>query len=229
EINNPLNIISGYAELTLKRCESNGQTHLPPEILHALRIIREESFRCKQIIEKLLSLTRMGGGRREPIDVGRVTGEVVAMLRAVEQYQGRDVRLTVSDGPAPVVPANEAELKQVVLNLVLNALEAVSSGNGRVRVDVRHAGDAVTVAVEDNGRGMTAEILDRVFEPFFTDRRGGTEPGTGLGLSITHAIVEAHGGRIRAESDGPGRGSRFIVELPVASASGFAHADTVTA
>src|SRR5207248_6704007 len=80
----------------------------------------------------------------------------------------------------------------------------------------------VELSVSDNGRGMDAETLERVFEPFFTDKRGSRAPGTagtGLGLSITHAIVEAHGGRIRAHSDGAGKGSRFTVELPAAGAT----------
>ena len=68
--------------------------------------------------------------------------------------------------------------------------------------------------VADNGRGMTAETIERIFEPFYTEKRGSNRAGTGLGLSITHAIVLSHGGSLRAFSDGPGRGSRFIIELP---------------
>ena len=75
-------------------------------------------------------------------------------------------------------------------------------------------GEWVELTVRDNGRGMPPETLNHVFELFFTAKRGAGEPGTGLGLSITHAIVEDHGGRIRAESDGPGKGSRFTIQLP---------------
>ena len=74
------------------------------------------------------------------------------------------------------------------------------------------------MAIEDNGKGMSAETLQHVFEPFFTAKRGAGEPGTGLGLSITHAIVQSHGGRVIAYSDGAGKGSRFIVQLPPAAA-----------
>ncbi len=129
-------------------------------------------------------------------------------------------------------------MKQVLLNLTLNALDAVPADGGEVRIeggfaqvgegsaDVHppathgslrsaHALDRwVEIAVIDNGRGMTQEVLERIFEPFYTDKRGATEPGTGLGLSITHAIVERHGGYIRAESPGPGRGSRFTIRFP---------------
>ena len=135
------------------------------------------------------------------------------------------------------VMADEGEMKQVLLNLTLNALEAVPPG-GEVRIELSRQGGWVELSVSDNGRGMSEQTLRHVFEPFFTDRRGeagkaakaaATRPrnltgreleaglrGTGLGLSITHAIVQAHGGRIEAFSDGPGRGSRFVVTLPAA-------------
>jgi signal transduction histidine kinase len=108
-----------------------------------------------------------------------------------------------------------AELKQVMLNLGLNALEAVDADRGEVRVSVSRNDAVVRVAVEDNGRGMSTETLERVFEPFFTEKRGVHDAGTGLGLSISHAIVDSHGGHLRGESDGPGKGSRFVVELPL--------------
>ena len=82
--------------------------------------------------------------------------------------------------------------------------------------------NVVRLSVIDNGRGMSGETTERVFEPFFTEKKGTMQPGTGLGLSITHAIVQSHGGRIRAQSDGPDRGSRFVVELPAAARIGDA-------
>ena len=105
-------------------------------------------------------------------------------------------------------------MKQVLLNLTINALQAVQPGTGEVAIEGRRAGGWVEVVVSDNGRGIAPESLKHVFEPFYTDKRGAGEPGTGLGLSITHAIVESHGGRITAESGGAGRGSRFTVQLP---------------
>jgi signal transduction histidine kinase len=114
--------------------------------------------------------------------------------------------------------ANPTEMKQVFMNLTVNALEASASSSGRVRIGGRRDGEWVELFVEDNGKGMTPEMVERVFEPFFTAKRGAGEPGTGLGLSITHAIVESHGGRIAAESRGPGKGSRFIVRLPAKTA-----------
>ncbi len=120
--------------------------------------------------------------------------------------------------------ASEGEMKQVVLNLTLNALDA-TDGDGvgglatqglrpSVTIRVSRRDDRVELCVSDTGRGMSRDVLDRIFEPFFTAKRGSARPGTGLGLSICHAIIESHGGRIDAYSDGPGKGSRFIVQLP---------------
>ena len=113
-----------------------------------------------------------------------------------------------------MVQANENEMKQVLLNLVANALEATEPGRGEVRVDVARSNGWVEVRVADNGAGMAPQVRDHVFEPFFSSRPAGGPKGTGLGLSISHAIVTSHNGRIRAESDGSGKGSQFIVQLP---------------
>ena len=106
---------------------------------------------------------------------------------------------------------NPQELKQVLLNLVVNGLESVDEG-GTVTIDVRDDIEEVIIEVRDNGCGMTKETLENLFEPFFTRSRTGR--GTGLGLSISHLIIDQHGGTLDAESAGPGRGSRFTVRLP---------------
>jgi signal transduction histidine kinase len=97
---------------------------------------------------------------------------------------------------------------------MVNALEAVRPSEGRVRLEGRRHNGWVELSVIDNGRGMPPEIIEHVFEPFFTAKRGAGDPGTGLGLSITHAIVESHGGQVSARSEGIGKGSCFIVRLP---------------
>jgi signal transduction histidine kinase len=227
EINNPLGIISGYAEYALAEAQS-GRPESQKEIDATLRVIRDEAFRCKDITGKLLSLARPGDTKRQRVDLEKTAEQVVSMLGALRDFKERTitVRADVSPlGEALVVDAVEGEMKQVLMNLIINALEATDDVGGEVRVNV--AGDpdgrVVTVSVVDNGRGMTPETLERVFEPFYTDRRQRdpsqpARPGTGLGLSITHAIVQSHGGRITAQSDGPGRGSKFVVELPAARA-----------
>jgi len=227
EINNPLGIIAGHAELTLramqraaKQGDGDASKKSAVEAEQTLRVIADEAFRCKQITEKLLALLRGGAAdNRAAVDAGAAAREVVALTAGLPRYRGREVVVDTPPGEDVRVTANDVELKQVLLNLVVNALEATDAG-GRVSVAARRRGAVVEIVVADNGRGMTRETLDRVFEPFFTQRRPDeTEAsppsiGTGLGLSITHAIVESHRGRIRAESDGPGNGSRFIMEWP---------------
>ena len=226
EINNPIGIIAGYAEYALAELKQRVGNRVPDpaEIEKTLQIICEEAFRCKDITSKLLSLAKPGDAARKPVNLADVAASVASMVGGVKPFRDRrlSVRAEGTDGSRLVVSAVEAEMKQVILNLALNALEAVPRETGEVRMHVARRGDWVELTVIDNGKGMTPQTLERIFEPFYTDKRGtGTSPadggrraGTGLGLSITHAIVEAHGGKIAAHSDGPGRGSRFIVRLP---------------
>ena len=217
EINNPLNIITGYAELTLKRLRALDGDPAAADAIKSLQIIRDEAFRCKETTEKLLSLARGGREGREMMNLAAVAEEVASMTRGLKNYRDRKVRLNFrDDADAMQVLANVSEMKQVLLNLIVNALEAVPPGSGEVVIEGRRRDDWVEVSVSDNGRGIRPESLPHVFEPFFTDKRGAGEPGTGLGLSITHAIVEGHGGRIEADSAGVNKGSRFTFQLPAA-------------
>ncbi len=217
EINNPLGIISGYAELTLKQMDREDDGGGEPEATReALTIIRDESFRCKEIIEKLLSLARGGDENRGPVPVKAVADDVVSLVKGLKRYREREAVVGLDEDPRLEVIANETELKQVLLNLVVNGLEAVDE-TGRVTITGWREADAVIIEVADNGRGMDAATLERAFEPFFTHGTREGRKGTGLGLSITHAIVENLGGTINAESDGVGRGSRFTVRLPAAT------------
>jgi signal transduction histidine kinase len=223
EINNPLGIIAGYAEYSLEQLkQSRGAGDANADLIKSLQVICDEAFRCKDITGKLLSLARQGDESRRPICLADVADKVVSIISGLREYQDR--QLTVSAGESPareqlVVNAVEAQMQQVVLNLALNALEAAPPQSGRVRIELERQNGRVRLCVSDNGRGMSAETLGRVFEPFFTEKRGSRQAGTGLGLSITHRIVEAHGGTIAAQSDGPGTGSRFEVSLPAAIAS----------
>jgi two-component system, NtrC family, sensor kinase len=226
EINNPLNIISGYAELTDKQLEpGRGRLSLEGEdalrARECLKIIRDEAFRCKEIIDKLLSLARNSSDSREALDLSGVAREVASMTHGLKNYRDRRLTLKLDPTEPLEVQANLTEMKQVLLNLTINALEAVPPVDGEVCIEGRRTRDWVELSVKDNGRGMCPDVLQHVFEPFFTARRGNGpgDRGTGLGLSITHAIVESHGGRIQAESDGVGRGARFTVRLPAQNAT----------
>ncbi len=209
EINNPIGIIAGHAELMLSKLAQ--EPHPDPELQHTLRVICEEAFRCKDIVAKLLSLARPADDTRKPLSLPQLAQSVITMLTGLAQHRDKQITLHPPNTPPPPVLANENEIKQVLINLLINALDAVPDKSGLVSVLIRHDRDFVELAVADNGRGMTPDVLDRVFEPFFTAQRG---RGIGLGLSITHAIVQNHGGLIHAHSDGPGLGSRFVLRLP---------------
>ncbi len=118
-----------------------------------------------------------------------------------------------SHAAAVVAPVNPQEIKQVVLNLLVNALDSLDD-DGLVRLEVGTRGGMAELTVADNGCGMEPKVLKHVFEPFFTRRKEGQ--GTGLGLSISYRIVSDHGGEITAESPGPGQGATFRVRLPIA-------------
>ena len=219
EINNPIGIIAGYAEFSLQRLrEQPDSPEALAEASKALGVIAEEAFRCKQIVQKLLTLARPGDERRTRVNLRSVAEHVVSTVRGLKNGDGPRIEVHAEGGADLEVEASEGELRQVVLNLTLNALDAVAENDGRVRIELARRNDQVELAVLDTGRGMTSDVLERVFEPFFTAKRGAGQPGTGLGLSITHAIVQSHRGTITAHSDGPGKGSRFVVRLPAAGA-----------
>jgi len=216
EINNPMNIMTGYAELTLNRLSRGYDPAAAADAVRALAVIRDEAFRCKQIISKLLSTSRGIEQNRERFSLSQLAREVVGMLQGLKSLNDRQVELKFDPDQPLEVWANISEIKQVLLNLLTNALEAVKPGVGRVILQGQRDGEWVVLSVGDNGRGMTPQTLERIFEPFFTEKRGVGEPGTGLGLCISHAIVENHGGKIVASSDGPDRGSVFTLHLPAA-------------
>ena len=184
-------------------------------VANYLRMIQGEAFRCKGITEKLLDFSRIGPGRRETTDLAGLVRGVVEMLGHLGKYHRKRIEFAPC-GPV-LAEVNPQEIKQVVLNLLTNALDSIDDG-GLVQVRLETRGSDAVLSVADNGCGMEPDVLEHVFEPFFTRRRGGQ--GIGLGLSITYRIIADHGGDIEAQSGGAGRGSTFRVRLPLAVASG---------
>jgi two-component system NtrC family sensor kinase len=221
EINNPLASIAWSAEALEQRLydvitprDGEEGPLLDQDQINILktylRRIQDEAFRCKGITERLLDFSRMGDIRqKQPTDIAALTDDVIAMVKHLGQYRQKQVRLKSKPGlVAWVIPQ---EIKQVILNLITNALDSLDP-NGTVEVTLDMVGTSVRLVIEDNGCGMTAETMQHLFEPFFTRRRDGK--GTGLGLSISYRIVQDHGGQIVPFSKGPGQGSRFEVILP---------------
>ncbi len=212
EINNPLQAIAIAAEsLETRIPEPNNEAEEKDvEVIRQyLGMIQREAFRCQQITRKLLEFSRGNGEARGRHDLTAIVNEVLALIRPMGKYRDRNIQF---DRTAPcVVDVNGPEIQQVVLNLVSNALEAMQGGGTLAIRIVEQAGQVVLEFVDD-GCGMTPEVLENLFEPFFTQRKDGR--GTGLGLSISNRIIADHGGTIDATSDGPGCGSTVRVILP---------------
>jgi two-component system NtrC family sensor kinase len=215
EINNPLSAIAMAAESLEGRVRAgeSASDGLSREDLGVmgqyLDMIQREAFRCQQITQRLLDFSRGQDGARTPQDLTSIVAEVLDMVGHLSKFRGHEI---VFDRSKPVVlSVNGPEIKQVVLNLVANALESME-GTGRLDIRIAEHADEVVLSFQDSGSGMTPHVLENLFEPFFTEKKSGR--GTGLGLSISNRIVNDHGGQIEAASDGPGQGSTFRVHLP---------------
>jgi two-component system NtrC family sensor kinase len=220
EINNPLASIAWSAESLetrihdiLNPVDPSDSKSIDAEIEDMkkyLRRIQDEAFRCKEITAGLLDFSRMGDAKKVPINLAIVIESVIDMVKPLSKYRGRNIVFNSDKTIVSVV--NEQEMKQVALNLITNALGSVQE-SGTVKIELAKSGESAELRVTDDGCGMSDEVKKHLFEPFFTRRRDGQ--GTGLGLSITYQIIEEHGGRISAHSDGPGQGSVFTVSLPL--------------
>lgn len=213
EINNPLASIAFCSEALENRLGSmlNAFENSDAKIVrNYLRMIQEEAFRCKNITEKLLDFSRCADIQRERTDLAGLIQGVVEMIRHMGKYRGKQIVFQPRE--AVTAHVDSQEIKQVVLNLVVNALDSMEP-EGTLRIELRHAEGMAEMLFEDNGCGMTPEVLENIFEPFFTKRKVGK--GTGLGLSITHRIISQHQGEITATSPGEGEGATFVVRLPI--------------
>ncbi len=176
-----------------------------------LKKIQDEAFRCKGITERLLDFSRLGESQpRQTANVYDCVNDMVELVRHLGQYRNRTLRFEGDTSAEAWV--SPTEIKQVVLNLLTNSLDASEDGQ-EVRVHLSCDTTNFRVIIEDDGCGMTNEVMTHLFEPFFTRRRDGR--GTGLGLSITYRIVQDHAGTLVPESNGPGKGSRFTLTIPL--------------
>lgn len=215
EINNPLSAIAMAAESLEGRVREAGLANGPPppedvaQVAAYLGMIQKEAFRCQQITARLLDFARGQDAPKTRQDLSKIVGEVLDLVSHLSKFRGH--KIVFDRQKTCYAEANGAEIKQVALNLVANALESME-GQGVLKVDLEERADEVILSFRDTGCGMTPYVIENLFEPFFTERKSGK--GTGLGLSISHRIVSEHGGRIEALSDGPGTGSCFRVHLP---------------
>jgi signal transduction histidine kinase len=196
EINNPLGVILGYTRLLRKKAVG--------PLADDLAVVEEEVLRCQEIVEGLLDFSRPVQVGTQSVDLRALCDDVVARLLDARPTPG--VAVTVAGQGETTGTASK--LRQVLLNLIKNAIEAAApAGHVDIQVDETHECSRVTV--RDSGSGLDAEARERLFEPFFTNK----PRGTGLGLAVSQAIARAHGGEIVADAPGPG-GACFVVCLP---------------
>ncbi len=204
ELNEPLGNILGFAQLCLK-ADPN-----PPSVQADLQKIVEASLHGRDIVRKLLVFSRQAPAAPRPVNMNALIDEAMFLLEAgCENPRIRFVR-RLAPG-LPEIQADPVQIRQVVTNLVINAIQA-TPGEGVVTVSTQHAPGEVTLTIRDTGTGMTPEVAQHAFDPFFTTKEVGA--GTGLGLSVVQGIVAGHAGTVDI-STRPGVGSEFRVRLPI--------------
>ena len=208
ELNNPLTSVTGFVELALEEVLEGSEMH------QDLEIVLREALRARSVVRRLLDFARQSESVRARASLNEIVEDVVALSKHLIHSGGVKLNLDL-EVALPWVLVDINQMKQVLLNLVHNALQAMPNG-GEMKVltetVARSNRDWVVVSVMDTGVGISQADLARIFEPFFTTK--GNRGGTGLGLSVTYGIVTDHGGRIEVESQ-PGSGSKFTVWLPL--------------
>ncbi|MBM9538065.1 c-type heme family protein [Desulfobulbus alkaliphilus] len=206
EINNPLGVILCYVNLLQRQLSDNQQGHKD------LEIIEKQTQNCKRIVTDLLQFARSQDSVKAPACLNTMLSEVVQMLE--HQCKHKDISLELLfDQQLPMITVDVNKMKQVFVNLLLNAFQAVQQ-HGMIRISTAYHPhqQQAEIVFQDNGHGIPPEIQNKIFDPFFSTKQTGD--GTGLGLSVSYGIIEEHDGLITVTSD-PEAGTRFLIRLPV--------------
>ena len=212
ELNNPLASIVAFSQLIRR------DPRLPEDLRHDADLLVQEADRTRRIVQNLLDFARQRPPERHPTPLRALIKSVLDLQAYSINASRIDVELDI-EPDVPPVPLDRAQMQQVLLNVTLNAIQAMhtASDRGRLSIQVGTRGKGATrvarIAVTDDGPGVPDEHRDRLFVPFFTTKAPGE--GTGLGLPVSFGIVTAHGGRLRHEPGPDGRGATFIIELPL--------------
>lgn len=215
EINQPLGAILSNAEAAEMIMTSEDPR--PAELRQILADIRRDDLRAGEVIRRLRALLAKHHVEQQRFDLNEAVGDVASILRAEARRRGATLDILLPDPPASMV-GDRIQIQQVLINLVLNALEAVADlpePRRKVGVELETAGGQVTLVVRDRGNGIAPEQMPKLFDSFFSTK----STGMGLGLSIVRTLVEAHGGRVWADNGAEG-GAVFRVEMPAAGANG---------
>ena len=220
EVNTPLAVISSYTQMLAKQMRPmmEQDSRLAP----VLEKITQQTFRASEIVNGLLNFSRTGGAEFASVDLNRLLHDTLTLLE--HQFKTGQIRVeTDLDSNLPRVHGNEGKLQQVVLNLLLNARDAMhGSPDARIRITTENTGGRVWVVVQDFGGGIEPEHVHRIFDPFFTTKtkpRKGEHKGTGLGLAVSYGIMQEHAGKMHVQSE-VGVGTTFRLEFPETLAVG---------
>jgi PAS domain S-box-containing protein len=208
EINNPLTGVLSFAEELKKDAEDDDPNN---PIIKDYDVIIREAIRCREIVSKLLDYARVEQSRRRPMNLNTVIDRSAGLVKKQVLFHSIEFENDLANN-LPEVPCDPTQMQQVFLNLIINAGEAIN-GQGKIGLSSRLSGDGrfVEGSVSDNGPGISPDIIDNIFEPFFS-KKGSR--GTGQGLSIVKAIIEQQGGMIKVDSQ-VGRGATFTVSMPI--------------
>ncbi|HIJ94182.1 MAG TPA: PAS domain-containing protein [Desulfuromonadales bacterium] len=213
EINNPLASVTGYAEALLRRFSDQSPLATDPRLedfQKYLKVIVRESYRCKGIIDSLISFSRKSDGSISSVNINDVINEVLELVRFKSRFEKIEIT-TYLQSDLPDIQCDSSGMRQVCLNLLMNAHQAIK-GSGIVEITTKSiASESVVFEIRDSGCGISKEIIEQIWDPFFTTKEVGQ--GLGLGLAITYSIIQRHGGDIRVESHS-GSGSKFTVRMP---------------
>ncbi|MDP8299092.1 MAG: ATP-binding protein [Candidatus Tantalella remota] len=201
EVNNPLMIISGRAEMALLGDIQD------EKIKNTFEVILDQCFMAKEIILRLLKYSRLGKVEKTSVDVVKILDLIVEILNHHFKISNIVVETDIERGIPPAI-GNEKQLQEVFMNVLRNSADAMPEG-GNIKIEGVKEKDFLKIIVKDNGDGMSEEVLAKIFEPFFTTK----QKGTGLGLAVCHTIIEDHGGKLLYESK-PGKGTTATILLP---------------
>lgn len=213
EINNPLSSVAGYAEALLRRLKDEHALIEDPRLdafPRYLEVIIRESYRCKGIIDSLLSFSRKSDGSVSNVNINDILNEVLELVRYKSHYDKIEIQTNLQSD-LPDVLSDPTGLRQVCMNLLINAHQAIS-GAGLVEITTRMAKQSMVMfQIRDSGCGIPKDTIDQIWDPFFTTKNVGQ--GNGLGLAVTYNIIKRLGGDISVESQ-VGKGSKFTVRIP---------------
>jgi signal transduction histidine kinase len=209
EIKNPLSTIQLNLQLLREDLPSPEEDPAYVRIVNRLNTVQKEAARLRDILDDFLRFAGKMELVKKPVEVNRLLEDMVDFFHPQAQVQRVQLRLRKWDGGDLVVPLDERLIKQAVLNLLINAVHAMPAG-GEIILSARKEDGAAVIEVIDTGKGMEPDVLEKIFQAYYSTKKG----GHGLGLAITKRMIEEHGGAIRATSE-VGKGTAFRVELPL--------------